>query len=639
MLQHVREIKSKAHAQLIYGLEPWQLHHLSFSSTNCHCNQHKLGKMFSDGTIQEKADNNDTVHHEQAGRDNLKSASPPSLDANLVYDNDEEEPEIHTRTYLALLAMFTLNLVRVLALQGPPAVLSYIGKDLNDPVRETWVPNALSLVQAVVAPVISSASDTFQARKSLLVGCSLISFIGAAIAPGSKDIYRLIVAQILIGFGFATVPLAYCVPSEILPKRWRPMVQAGMNVAAALGACIGPLIVGALTRTNSHTGWRNFYWFQMALWGITALGIFLGYRPPKRHTRLDHLSFAQKIGRLDLPGFALLTAGLALFLTGLNLGGSIFPWRAVETLSTLIIGLVLLIAFGIYEWLFTKTGILHHDLFVAGKDTGRTFAICVGLMFIEGILLFSYIIFYPVLTTSLFETDAFLLTAREQPFWVAAGLSTIPYGYVSTKLRNIKGPLFVGFLLMTAGIVGLATVEPSHSTNAVIFSGLAGVGFGAPLILIISGVQLSTPHHLIATATAVTTSFRAVAATVFTAIYAAALSNRLASYIPSYIAAAARSAGLPTSSITEFVGALASGNATGVAHVPGVNPLIVAAGTAALKQASADGIRVVFIIAAPFGAVACITCFFIGDLRKVMNYHVDAPLEDLHAKNHHAVTA
>jgi MFS family permease len=50
----------------------------------------------------------------------------------------------------------------------------------------------------------------------------MISFIGAAIAPGSSNIYRLIVAQILIGFGFATVPLAYCVPSEILPRRWRP---------------------------------------------------------------------------------------------------------------------------------------------------------------------------------------------------------------------------------------------------------------------------------------------------------------------------------------------------------------------------------------------------------------------------------
>ncbi len=100
--------------------------------------------------------------------------------------------------------------------------LSYIGKDLNGTARQTWVPNALSLVQAVVSPVISSASDTFQARKALLVGPCVISFIGAAIAPGSSDIYRLIVAQILIGAGFATVPLAYCVPSEILPRKWRP---------------------------------------------------------------------------------------------------------------------------------------------------------------------------------------------------------------------------------------------------------------------------------------------------------------------------------------------------------------------------------------------------------------------------------
>lgn len=42
---------------------------------------------------------------------------------NLVYENSEEEPELHARTYLALSAMFLLNLVQVFALQGPPAVV------------------------------------------------------------------------------------------------------------------------------------------------------------------------------------------------------------------------------------------------------------------------------------------------------------------------------------------------------------------------------------------------------------------------------------------------------------------------------------------------------------------------------------
>lgn len=32
-----------------------------------------------------------------------------------------------------------------------------------------------------------------------------------------------------------------------------------MNVAAALGACLGPIVIGALTEDNKKTGWRNFY--------------------------------------------------------------------------------------------------------------------------------------------------------------------------------------------------------------------------------------------------------------------------------------------------------------------------------------------------------------------------------------------
>ena len=206
------------------------------------------------------------------------------------------------------------------------------------------------------------------------------------------------------------------------------------------------------------------------------------------------------------------------------------------------------------------------------------------------------------------------------------------YGYVSTKMRSIRAPLFVGFVLLTGGILGLATVQPGQSANPVAFCGLAGIGFGGPLVLIVAGVHLSTPHHLIATATAVTTSARAVAATVFTAIYAAALSDRIARLLPKYVAEAAVGAGLPTSSLSTFVAAFAEGDENALATISGVTPGVLSASATALKQAQADSIRVVYIIAAPFGALACVACFFLGDLSKVMNYRVDAPVEDLHAK-------
>jgi hypothetical protein len=45
--------------------------------------------------------------------------------ANLTYDNVEDEPEIHLRTWIAAAAMFLLNFVQIIALQGPPVVVSH----------------------------------------------------------------------------------------------------------------------------------------------------------------------------------------------------------------------------------------------------------------------------------------------------------------------------------------------------------------------------------------------------------------------------------------------------------------------------------------------------------------------------------
>ena len=195
-------------------------------------------------------------------------------------------------------------------------------------------------------------------------------------------------------------------------------------------------------------------------------------------------------------------------------------------------------------------------------------------------------------TGSLFETDPLLLAVRELPYWVGAGFSTVVYGYTSSKFKSIRVPLGVGFLLLTAGVIGLATVQPGQSTNAIVLGGLAGIGFGGPLVLIVAGVQLAIPHHLIATATAVTTSARAVAATVFTAIYAAAASNRADRLIPEYVSSAALGAGLPAKSLPDFIPAFAANDQPAIAAVTGVTPAILAASASALKQAFADSFRV-----------------------------------------------
>ena len=193
----------------------------------------------------------------------------------------------------------------------------------------------------------------------------------------------------------------------------------------------------------------------MGLWGAAAVGISAAYRPPNRHTRLDHLSFWQRSSHLDFPGIFLLTVGLTLFLIGLNLGGGLYAWTNGSVLVTLVLGIAIIVSFGVYEWKGTKTGILHHDLFRGGAGAGRTIALCIALIFVEGILLFAFVIFYPILyvcnpikrrgsttdlglcrTTTLYELNPFLSVARQMPFWVCALLTTGIWGYFSTRFPD-----------------------------------------------------------------------------------------------------------------------------------------------------------------------------------------------------------
>lgn len=77
-------------------------------------------------SIQREHQSTDSQLTEKMARGAVHVEETDLQDRNLVYDG-EEEPEIHMRTWVALAAMFMLNYVQVVALQGPPAVVSCIG--------------------------------------------------------------------------------------------------------------------------------------------------------------------------------------------------------------------------------------------------------------------------------------------------------------------------------------------------------------------------------------------------------------------------------------------------------------------------------------------------------------------------------
>lgn len=81
---------------------------------------------------------------------NLEYATPVSkTDSVSSQDPDsvvEEEPELHARTYVAVLALFFLNFVQVYALTGPPAIVGLRCQQVNSNLMTKTVPTFLASV-------------------------------------------------------------------------------------------------------------------------------------------------------------------------------------------------------------------------------------------------------------------------------------------------------------------------------------------------------------------------------------------------------------------------------------------------------------------------------------------------------------
>ncbi|CAK7234358.1 hypothetical protein SCUCBS95973_008908 [Sporothrix curviconia] len=85
-------------------------------------------------------------------------------------------------------------------------------------------------------------------------------------------------------------------------------------------------------------------------------------------------------------------------------------------------------------------------------------------------------------------------------------------------------------------------------------------------------------------------------------------------------------AGLPSSSVGDFITALTGGNTTALDLVPGVSPSIIAAGSSAYQLASAASYRTVFYSTIAFSGVGIIFSIFLPNIDHLLTSEVSTTL-------------
>jgi hypothetical protein len=146
---------------------------------------------------------------------------------------------------------------------------------------------------------------------------------------------------------------------------------------------------------------------------------------------------------------------------------------------------------------------------------GRNFPLAIFVISVEGSLFYLVNNIYSGQVYGLWAPTepAVMQGARLLPFFVVISVISPFLSIYVTKYKDIKWPLCAGFLFFSAAIIGFA-MAGTNATIGLVFNAIGGIGFAAPLILVMTLVQLSTPPLFIGTASALTISARTLGGTV-----------------------------------------------------------------------------------------------------------------------------
>lgn len=157
----------------------------------------------------------------------------------------------------------------------------------------------------------------------------------------------------------------------------------------------------------------------------------------------------------------------------------------------------------------------------------------------------------------------------------------------------------------------LITGNPENPRSTVAFATLAGIGVGG-LIVPASTVAIIASPDVIATTAAWTLAVRVFGGTIGYSIYYNIFMNKLNTKLPKLVAQYA-------------VSAFLTAPQTLVADTH-ISPAIIASASLGSRWAFSESLKFVFITSVPFGVLAMVAAFFIGNASEYMTDKVVANL-------------
>lgn len=243
---------------------------------------------------------------------------------------------------------------------------------------------------------------------------------------------------------------------DLLPLQKRPKYMGFIGATFGLASIAGPLLGGLFT---TKVSWRWCFWINVPIGGLAFLVLLfvLPARPPPRKHTGD--SIMQRIKQFDPVGTALITPSLVLLLLALQWGGNGHAWGSARVVVSLVLGLVLMVAFGLCQVWAGENGMVPPRILCQRSIAAGT---VVSLGFGAALIILTF--YLPIWFQAIKGLSAVSAGMRLLPYFLGTVMFVIASGFLVSKTGYYTPPLIVGTALMIVGC-GLLTTFRADTTN------------------------------------------------------------------------------------------------------------------------------------------------------------------------------
>jgi EmrB/QacA subfamily drug resistance transporter len=395
--------------------------------------------------------------------------------------------------------------------------LPTLGQDLHTSISVIqWVPTIYLLAFASVIPLTGWVSGRFGAKPVWLASLGLF-MAGSLLAGLSPSIGALIGARVVQGLGGGMImPLGQAMLAQVAGPKRMGRVMSVIGVPMLLLPVFGPLVGGTLIGAAS---WRWIFFVNLPV-GLLAVALAVRLLPAGAHHHGTQ--------RLDVPGAALLSGGLALVLYGLAETGQHAQLATPSALGPMAAGAVALALFG-RRALRVPNPLIDLRLF-----RQRGFAAGTAVNLVLGVALFGVALLLPLYFELLRGRTPVQTGLLLAPQGLGAAVTISLAGYLTDRI-GARRVVPAGVLLAVAGTAWYTQIGARTPYWALLVALFAiGAGLGATITPAMAAAYQGLPAAAMGQATAAISVVQRVAGALGSALLAVVLQQATTARLPGF---------------------------------------------------------------------------------------------------------